>query len=99
MKCYEDDFSSKGRGYKERFMKAIKDTSNLTFDYKGRVLLISDPKAKEDLQNIIDVPKHNIPNAYKAKKSTQYEWIKKQANSYFNLNGNGNSGFSESKEL
>ena len=52
MKSYEDDFSSKGRGYKEKFMKAIKNTSNLAFDYQGRVLLISDPKAKEDLQNI-----------------------------------------------
>ena len=33
MKSYEEDFSKNGKEYKDRFMKAIHEQNNLTFDY------------------------------------------------------------------
>ena len=78
MKSYEVDFSQKGRDYKEKFMRAIKDSNNITFDYEGRVMLIRDPKimSNNKMNQIIDEPIVDIPDAYHAKQSTKYEWLK-----------------------
>jgi hypothetical protein len=56
MQEYEKDFSKKGKNYKDKFMKAIKEQKNITFDDNGRIILMKDQSKVEVSKEIHEVP-------------------------------------------